>query len=400
VLAVTFVITVAAGWYIWKEMNRVKPAVIRERRLAKKYALVLLPLAFPIKLTSFRKLAGLAGPSVEAVYLSRPSNLDVSSEEDMMSPVKNNEPRMGAYGYGGYGGTASYSTDTIEAPIPRSHVAGGEEWAMGERRTQGYPPQPHQQHGYHESEKEDRNQYRQSPASTTQRQTAPLIQDVSNPTGARRTNHEAWKTSDASTVGMGSWGGVVKDGSDSQQPRQRRQQASWDGHSLATPRAGAYQAQQTQQYQSHRPDEYGVGGGLSAFGAPMGGGDTVTVTPRNVVGGVRQSREMPGHAAGRSMRATVEGYEEDDTDLSYRAGSPPSAADGGGGRRGYALRDPGSRQLSESSANSGYHRHAGRDASAGTFGNGQSLHSREYATSGTTDDRDGQFIPPPAMNRR
>jgi hypothetical protein len=36
VLAVTILITVAAGWYIWREMNRVQPAVLKERRLAKK----------------------------------------------------------------------------------------------------------------------------------------------------------------------------------------------------------------------------------------------------------------------------------------------------------------------------------------------------------------------------
>jgi hypothetical protein len=148
-----------------------------------------------------------------------------------------------------------------------------------------------------------------------------------------------------------------------------------------------------------------MGGGLSALGAPMGGGDTVMVTPKNVPGGVaRQSREMPGHAAGRSMRATVEGYggdhhEDDDAGLAYLASSSPPAASG---RRGYTLTDPGFKQSSESSADSGYRQHEGRDASAGTFGGGgeQSLHSREFATSGTSDDRDERFVPPPAMNRR
>lgn len=36
VLVITFLITIAACWYIWREMNKVKPIVLKERRLAKK----------------------------------------------------------------------------------------------------------------------------------------------------------------------------------------------------------------------------------------------------------------------------------------------------------------------------------------------------------------------------
>jgi glutamine phosphoribosylpyrophosphate amidotransferase len=39
VLVVSLLVTIAAGWYVWREMNRVRPAVIRERRLAKKCVL-------------------------------------------------------------------------------------------------------------------------------------------------------------------------------------------------------------------------------------------------------------------------------------------------------------------------------------------------------------------------
>jgi hypothetical protein len=314
---------------------------------------------------------------------------------------------MGGYGYSGYGGPASYSTDTVEAPVPhRLHAAGREEWAMSERRADGYPPPQPQQYGHHERDMADRNQYRQSPTSTSQHQPSPFIQNVSNMTGPRRANREAWEPSDASTVGMGSWGGILKEGSEPHQPRHRQQPSSED-HSPETPRAGAYQAQQTQPYQQqqHRtgPDEYGRGGGLSALGAPMGGGDTVMVTRKNVPRGVaRQSLEMPGHAAGRSMRAVVEVYgsghhEDDDASLAYLSSSSPPP---GAGRRGYALKDPSSQQPSESSADTGYRQHEGRDASAGTFGGERSLHSREFATSGASDDRDEPFVPPSAMNRR
>jgi len=332
-----------------------------------------------------------------------------------MTPVKYNEQRMGAYGYGGYGSAASYSTDSVAAPIPRSNAGVNEEWAMSERRAEGYPP-PQQQHYGHrpgEGEKVGREQYRPSPLNS-QQQGPPHIDHVPNLTGSRRLDRETWETSDGTTVGMGSWGGILKEGSDASQYQQpHQQQSSWDEHSLATPRAGAYRTQQIQAYapQHHsKPDEYGVGGGLSALGAPMGGGDTVMVTPKSV-GGARQSREMPGHVAGRSMRAVVEGYgtsadTEEESGLAYMASSsPPAPAVVGAavGRRGYALTDPGSQQPSVSSADSGgggygYHQQtAAREASAaGTFGDGRSFHSREFATAGTTDE----IVPPPGMNRR
>jgi hypothetical protein len=282
---------------------------------------------------------------------------------------------------------------------------------MSERRTDGYPPPQPQQYRHHESENADWNQHRQSPASSSQHHhPAPFIQNVSNLTGPRRAGREGWETSDATTVGMGSRGDILKGGSEpQQQSRHRQQPSSSEDHSPETPRASAYQTHQTQPYhlqqqqqqqQQYRtgPDEYGRGGGLSALGAPMGGGDTVMVTPKNVPGGVaRQSREMPGHAAGRSMRAVVEGYggdhhhEDDDASLAYLSSSSPPPPEAG--RRGYALRDPGSQQQqpSESSVESGtgyrpHEQHESRDASARTFGGGggggRSLHSREFATSG------------------
>ena len=37
VLVITFLITLAAMWWIWREMQKVRPAVLRERRTAKRW---------------------------------------------------------------------------------------------------------------------------------------------------------------------------------------------------------------------------------------------------------------------------------------------------------------------------------------------------------------------------
>jgi hypothetical protein len=39
VLVITFLITIAAMFWIWREMQKVRPAVLRERRIAKKWVL-------------------------------------------------------------------------------------------------------------------------------------------------------------------------------------------------------------------------------------------------------------------------------------------------------------------------------------------------------------------------
>lgn len=389
VLAVTVLITVAAMWYIWREMNLIKPAVLRDRRAAKKK---------------------LAASSMEGAYLSRASNLDVSSEDELgrATPVKFNEPGMGGYGYGGYG-HASFSTDTLAAPGRRSNAAGNaaEEWPMSERRNDVYPPQQRQQQSdqYYNGDNEKRDQpygqsYVPAAASLQQPQPQPLpprIDTVSNLTGPRRLERETWEVSEGSTVGMGSWGGILRDGSESQQ--QHQQQASQQSY---------------QQQYTGGPDEYGRGGGLSALGAPMGGGDTLMVTSKNV-SARRESRETTGqgHAAGRSMRAVIEGHDhssstDDYSDLAYARNShAPDYSDfsGGGGGRGYSLQDPGFGSASGHGSQQPSSVDNGRrepSASAGTFGDGRSsLHSREYATSGNPgNERDEPFVPPLTTNRR
>ena len=315
-------------------------------------------------------------------------------------PVKHNEAQLGGYGYSGYA-PASYSTETVGTAIPparRSNAGKNspEEWAMGERRTDVYPPQQQHRDPYYNGENEKREQgNRQSwvphAAPVIQQPTPqplpPKIDTVSNLTGPRRLDRETWEVSDGSTVGMGSWGGILRDGSEHQ-----HQQAS--------------HAYQQQQPHHTGPDEYGVGGGLSALGAPMGGGDTVMVTSKNVEAR-RESREVPahGHAAGRSMRAVVEGYdhpreESDVSELAYVSSTLPPGPVASHGLRGYALRDPGSLQPSAqaSDASTGYHHP--KESTGGTFGDGRSgasLHSREFANTGLEDDRDEPFVPP---NRR
>ena len=39
VLGLTLIITIAAGWWIWKKMTDVRPIILRERRIAKKCVL-------------------------------------------------------------------------------------------------------------------------------------------------------------------------------------------------------------------------------------------------------------------------------------------------------------------------------------------------------------------------
>ncbi|PVG04057.1 hypothetical protein CPB86DRAFT_747201 [Serendipita vermifera] len=375
VLAITILITVAAGWYIWKEMNRVKPIVQKERRLAKKKAL---------------------SPAPEAQYLSRGSNVDLS-EEDMV-PVKENEARMGGFGYSGYG-HVNASGDTLAGSTPLRGKYGGEQYQMKDvkRQSYGYPPvapsplsdnpySPEDAHSYspityaprqpsqhsHTTYEEDISTTKHSRISTE----PPQINNISNLTGPRRQGREGWETSEgASTVGMGSWGGILKEGSEDPN----------------TPRAQDFQyRQQEQAYQqpseSRRDgaDEYGVlhqrsnSGGLGALGAPMGGGNTIMVTPRDGVK-ARQSVEVPassGHVHARSMRAVIEN--SDDSDLAYARATSPTQY-----------------------YTSGSHTMQGSEASMATFGQPRSLHSREYASGGSNgiiEERDEPFTPP--TNRR
>jgi len=37
VLVITLIITIAAMWWIWKKMTEVRPVILRERRIAKKW---------------------------------------------------------------------------------------------------------------------------------------------------------------------------------------------------------------------------------------------------------------------------------------------------------------------------------------------------------------------------
>ncbi|KAG8834932.1 Tlg2-vesicle protein [Serendipita sp. 400] len=373
VLVITFLITVAAGWWIWREMQRVQPAVFRERRQAKKKMLA---------------------PSMETQHLAAGSNVDVHSMSDDMTPVRQNDGKLGVYGYSGMGQPAP-STDTIAAPVPQHKV---EEWPMGEIKAYEYPPaaysDPYAQNQApgRQPVSYDVSNYRKSRAP----EKAPQLGEVINLTGPRRKGREGFETSEASTVGMGSWGGILKDGSE---PHTRHGQDD-----QATPRAATFSQQPMPPLPQTRDgaDEYGriaSQTGLGALGAPLGGGETISVTPRNVPA-ARRSIEQSGHIGGRSMRAVVEGS---DSDLAYMQSSSPPA--------GHHLLETTSSSYASSQMQSQYSRpsynaprgldHPGgrpfiqaRDASVGTFGEQQSLHSREYASSGFTEERDEPFIPP------
>ncbi|KAG8769089.1 hypothetical protein FRC15_004777 [Serendipita sp. 397] len=195
---------------------------------------------------------------------------------------------------------------------------------------------------------------------------------------------------------MGSWGGILKDGSESHTGHGQDDQA--------TPRAAIFSQQPVPPLPQTRDgaDEYGriaSHTGLGALGAPLGGGETISVTPRNVPA-ARRSIEQSGHIGGRSMRAVVEGS---DSDLAYMQSSSPPA--------GHHLLETTSSSYASSQMQSQYSRPSynaprgldqpggrpfiqARDASVGTFGEQQSLHSREYASSGFTEERDEPFIPP------
>jgi hypothetical protein len=165
------------------------------------------------------------------------------------------------------------------------------------------------------------------------------------------------------------------------------------------------QNQQSQQQGFQRPPvhndlaELGVLNGhtgLSAFGAPMGGGDTVMVTPRSGPGEKRRdSAEVKGpgtgaspgtgHVLNRSMRAVIEGSDYDDPyqqqqQYQYQQqnlGPPPGAA---------APVNPGSYNYHSAPA-SGRDQH--QQASSDTFGYPASstVHSREYASTGSSNSR-------------
>ncbi|KAG8834036.1 Tlg2-vesicle protein [Serendipita sp. 399] len=377
VLAVTFVITVAAGWWIWREMQRVQPAVFRERRLAKKKVLA---------------------SSMETQYLAGSSNVDVHSMSDDMNPVRPNDNKLGGYGYTGMGHPVP-STDAIVEPVPTRDV---EAWPMSEMKSHGYPPAPYSD-PYTQSQNSGRQPVNYDVSSNYHRKSrapekAPQLGDVSNLTGPRRKGREGFETSE-STVGMGSWGGILRDGSETQIGQNQDDQA--------TPRATTFSQQQSplpatqSSYLRDGADEHGrIGsqGGLAALGAPLGGGETISVTPRNLPG-ARQSVEYSGHVGGRSMRAVVEGS---DSDLAYMQASPPS---------GHHLQQATTSSYSSPQSQTQYSRpsHANspaldgtggrtlvrtRDMSAGTFGDQPSVHSREYASSGFTEERDEPFIPP------
>lgn len=332
VLVITFLITFAACWYIWREMEKVKPAVLKERRLAKKK---------------------LMATSSETQALSRDSNADLASNDDHTDNgfVKPNEGVWGRGGGYGYNGIGNQSEDTISAPFPQKAKAPVDRWEMSETSNDNpihaYPPStrddPYQQGPGanappHQSSYDEAAVYHHSKVPAQ----APQINDVPNLTGPRRTGRDGWETSEASTVGMGSWGGILHEGSESdpsQGPGGYPQSYPATAHQLhpsMVPGSGNQSQQQDFQRPQHiggpnAPNAPGISNsrsqdlaelgvlngqpGLSAFGAPMGGGDTVMVTPRSVPG-ERQSAEMKGpgagHALNRSMRATVE-----DSDLAY-----------------------------------------------------------------------------------
>ncbi|CAG7852625.1 Golgi apparatus membrane protein TVP38 [Serendipita indica DSM 11827] len=361
-LAVTFLVTVAAMWYIWREMNRVQPAVFKERRQAKKKALA---------------------PSMETQYLARSSNVDVNSVDEEMQPVRNNEQRMGSFGYGGYGQNA-ISTDAV-------HNA-------GKFSSYEYPPAPYQD-PYNQSGGRQPVSYDVTGAYRPIRLPSqpPQLDEPSNLTGPRR-NGRGWETSGDSTVGMGSWGGLKQPSESDPTGRQYEPDAN------ATTQASNFS--QPEQFAPQRrggADEYGMlhaQTGLSALGAPMGGGDTISVVARNAPG-ARQSVQQTGHIGGRSMRAVVEDH---DSDLGYMQASPPSSSHP---HLGYYdptshFSEPSSSaytsQVGHSQAPSAgqiYHPPGrSREASSGTFGVPRSLHSREHASSGASEARDEPFIPP------
>lgn len=259
-------------------MNRVQPAVMKERRLAK------------------RKLATAAAPvQPETQYLARVSNADHSSEESL-NPVQHNEGRMGSYGYNGFP-QSNPSQDTFATRYSQPQPVKAEPWSIQE--THGYPPanydNPYSQNASYYTPDDSSSQSHHSKVATY----PPQIDNVSNLTGPRRTGREGTDT----TVGMGSWGGILKEGSDAS--TQQQQQPRRDG-----------------------VDEYGMMGktGLSALGAPMTGAGTVSVTPHNV-SAARQSVQQPGMSVrDKSMRAVVE--RSDDSDLSYTQASPPNNNNG------------------------------------------------------------------------
>ena len=320
---------------------------------------------------------------METQYLARTSNVDVNSVDEEMHPVRTNEQRMGSFGYSGHGQTA-LSTDTV-------HNA-------GKSSNYEYPPAPYQD-PYNQNGGRQPVTYDVTGAHRTTRipSQAPQIDDVTNLTGPRR-NGRDWEVSESSTVGMGSWGGLR------QQSEAHPTAHQYESDANSTPRAPNF-SQPEQPAPQHRggADEYGMlhaQTGLSAFGAPMGGGDTISVTPRDVPRS-RHSVEQPAHIAGRSMRAVIE---EPDSDLGYMQASPPASSHFGYHGPTSHFSEPSSSAYTSqvghsqapSAAGQGYHHPAGqsREASTGTFGAPRSLHSREHASSGTSEARDEPFVPP------
>jgi hypothetical protein len=361
-------------------MNRVQPAVLRERRLAKKK---------------------LAIPPAETQHLALASNTDLSSEEEMI-PVKHNEPRMGAYGYHGFA-RSDISHETY-ATEPSRHPDGsqGEAWATNDPQMtpHAYPPtqynDPYHQQAYNQpygyqpsASQQDRSSYQHSKGLTN----PPQIDNVSNLTGPRRTGREGREGPD-STVGMGSWGGVLKEGSDATTHESSSYPAAAAPFSSTltpgsptTPRPSQPQ-QQTPTQRKDGADEYGMirtTGGLGALGAPMGGADTVSVTPRNV-SRARHSVEQPGLVGGKSMRAIVESSY--DSDLGYMQSSPPnnymqhnmSTPTAASFQQAPSYAEP---AISASQYSGSYHTGHGQDVPQGTFGGQPSVHSRQFASSGT-----------------
>lgn len=230
----------------------------------------------------------------------------------------------------------------------------------------------------------------------------PQIREVSNLTGPRRAGREGFELSEgASTVGMGSWGGLLKEESHihSQKPsyafstRASMRPNEPSPHALGsptTPRTSVFQTQH-ETPRKDGADEYGMlnrPAGLSAFGAPLGGGQTVSVMPRNAPIS-RTSTEVPNVIVGRSMRATIESSY--DSDLEQTQYSPhlhpydPSTASSfsQGPHRPFAS-DP-------SGVSGSYHTAPGTDMSQGTFGGGRTLHSREFASTGSNEIEESQM---------
>lgn len=332
--------------------------------------------------------------------------------------VKPNDGGWGRGGGYGYDGLGNRTEESFNTPSPQRAKGSVDQWEMSENknRSHAYPPgrdDPYQQsaNANHKgrSSYEEASVYHHSKIGTQ----PPQISDVANLTGPRRTGR-GWETSEgASTVGMGSWGGLIQESSESEpsgQPGQTSYPQSYPPTShLLHP---SMMSPTGPQQQSQRPHHSGIGvndlaelgvlnghTGLSAFGAPMGGGDTVMVTPRSGPG-ERQSVEMKGqgHALNRSMRAMVE-----DSDLSHTYhmhnddyNQPPQQnLDPYASNASEAPHIPPGAAAPVQPGSYSYHTTREQQPSQDTFGQPVSAHSRGFASTRSSNDHDDMLVPTP-----